>query len=182
MVSACMFPQKCHFDEYEEIPLEQCDLISGHLRIRGRRILRIRIEDNHGWIYRISIPNSIHISGLPMVLILRQHWDQEAGPAESTIKGGTCVIKWVQHLEYCKSMSFNTPQLRLASGTLQYQAYSAVVDHVCKQVLSKEMTMLNEATDSHGELEDEFEEKFHDCFEDEDEVIANIDNHDELID
>ena len=112
MESACMSPQKCHFDEYEEIPLGQCSGISRGLRIRGRGTLRIRIEDDNGWIHNISIPNSIQIPGLPMVLISPQHWDQEADPAESTTKGGKCVIKWGQHLEYCKtiahSMSSNT--------------------------------------------------------------------------
>ena len=134
------------FDYYEEIPLGQCGGISGGLRIRERGTLQIRIEDYHGTIHRISIPNSIHIPGLPMVLISPQNWDQEAGPAESTTRGGKCVIKWGQHLEYSKtiahSMSSNTPKLRLASGTLQYQAYSAAVDHVCKQALSKGTTML----------------------------------------
>ena len=47
MASACMFPQKCHFDEYEEIRLGQCGGISEDLRIRGRGTLRIRIEDDH---------------------------------------------------------------------------------------------------------------------------------------
>ena len=79
-------------------------------------------------------------------------------------------------------MLSNTPKLRTASGNLQYQAYSAVVDHVCKQASSKETTMLNGVTDSEGELEYELEEKFHDCFEDEDEVIANVDNHDKFRD
>ena len=36
--------------------------------------------------------------------------------------------------------------------------------------------------DSEGELEEELEEKIHDCFKDEDEVIANVDNHDEFRD
>ena len=57
-----------------------------------------------------------------------------------------------------------------------------MVDHVCKQKLSKETTGLNEVTDSEGELKDKHKEKFHDCFEDEDEVIASIDNHDEFRD
>ena len=71
-----------------------------------------------------------------MVLISPQKWDQEASPAKFTTTGGKSVIKWGQHLEYCKtiapSMSSNTPMLRMANGTLQYQAYSAAVDHVCK--------------------------------------------------
>ena len=58
VASACMSSQKCHFDEYEEISVRQCGGISGDLRIRGRETLRIRIEDDHGQIYRISIPNS----------------------------------------------------------------------------------------------------------------------------
>ena len=121
-----------------------------------------------------------------MMLILSQHWDQLAGSAESTTTGGKHGIKWGQHLEYCKTiahgMSSNTPKLSMASGTLQYQAYLAVIDHVCKEALSKETTMLHEVTDSEGELEDELEEKFHNCFEDEDEVIAIVDHHDELRD
>ena len=100
MASACMSSQKCHFDEYEEIPLGKCDGISGGLRIRGRRTLRIRIKDDNGQIHKISIPNSIHIPGLPMVLISPHHWDQEAGPVESTTMEGKCVIKWGQHLEH----------------------------------------------------------------------------------
>ena len=34
--------------------------------------------------------------------------------------------------------------------------------------------MLHEVTDSEGEPEDELEERFHDCFEDKDKVIASI--------
>ena len=150
--------------------------------------MRIRIKDHHGWIHRVSIPNSIHIPGLPIVLISPQHLDQEAGTAESTTTVGKCVIKWGQHLEYCKiiahSMSSNTPKLRTASGTLQFQIYSAEIDHVCKQALSKETTVLHDVTDSEAEPEDELEERFLDCFEDEDEdkVIACIENHNEFRD
>ena len=179
-------PKKCHFNEYEEIPLGQCDGISGGLRVRGRGTLRIRIGDDHGWIHIISIPNSLLIPGLPMLLISPQHWDQEASPAESMTTGGKCVIKWGQHLEYCKpiahSMSSNTPRLRMTSGNLQFQAYSAAIDHLCKQALSKETTVLHEVIDSEEEPEDELEERFHDCFEDEDEVSASINNHDEFRD
>ena len=46
MASACMSAQKCHFNEYEEIPLGQCGAISGGLRNRWRETLRIRIEDD----------------------------------------------------------------------------------------------------------------------------------------
>ena len=46
MASACMSAQKCHFNEYEEIPLGQCGAISGGLRNRWRGTLRIRIEDD----------------------------------------------------------------------------------------------------------------------------------------
>ena len=87
-----------------------------------------------------------------MVLISPQCWDHEAGHAKSTTPGGKCVIKWGQHLEYCKAiahgMSSNTPKLRTASGTLQYQNYLVVIDHMCKHTLSKEITVLHEATDS----------------------------------
>ena len=57
-------------------------------------------------------------------------------------------------------MSSNTPKLRMANGTLQYQAYSAAVDHICKQALNKETTMLYEVTDSEEEQEDELKERF----------------------
>ena len=63
-----MFPQKFHFDEFEQISLGQSGEISGRFRITGRGILQIRIEDDHGWIHRISIPKSIDIPGLPMLL------------------------------------------------------------------------------------------------------------------
>ena len=42
--------------------------------------------------------------------------------------------------------------------------------------------MLHEVTDSEGDPEDEFEERFNDCYEVEDEVIAHIYNHDEFRD
>ena len=42
--------------------------------------------------------------------------------------------------------------------------------------------MLHEVIDSEREPEDKLYERFHDCFEDEDEVIACIDNHDEFRD
>ena len=40
--------------------------------------------------------------------------------------------------------------------------------------------MLHEVTDSQGEPDNELEERFHDCFEDEDDVIASIDTHNEF--
>ena len=118
-------PTKVPFDDYEEFPLGQCGGISGCLSIGGRGTLRIRIEDDDGQNHKISAPGSIHIPGLPMVLISQQHWDQEVDSNESTTSGGKCVIKWGQHHKYCKtifySISSNTPKLRTASGTLQYQ-------------------------------------------------------------
>ena len=105
------------------------------------RNVRIRIKDDHGQVHEISLPNSVHIPGLPMVLISPQHWDQEADPAKLTTAGGTYVIKCGHHLKYCKtiahSMSSKTPKLTMASGPVQHQAYSAVINHVCKQAVSK---------------------------------------------
>ena len=37
-------------------------------------------------------------------------------------------------------------------------------------------------TDSKGELENDSKENFHDCFEGEDDIIANVDTHDEFRD
>ena len=42
--------------------------------------------------------------------------------------------------------------------------------------------MLHEVTDSEGELENELEETFQDCFEDEGEIIANVNNNNEFRD
>ena len=93
-----------------------------------------------------------------------------------------CVIKWGPHLKYCKTIahniSSNTPKLRKTSGTLQDHAY--MDDHICKQITCNEVTMLNQVTDSEGKLKDYSKKDFHDCFEDEDCIIANVDTHGEF--
>ena len=67
MASACISPQKYHYDGYDEIPFETCS--KNILRIKGRETSRSKIEDNEEQIHKISIPNSIHIPGLQLVLI-----------------------------------------------------------------------------------------------------------------
>ena len=67
--SACMSSNKDHFTSYEEESGQDFKGIARGLRIAGRGTLSFRIDDDEGRTHKISIPNSVHIPELPMVLI-----------------------------------------------------------------------------------------------------------------
>jgi hypothetical protein len=52
--------------------------IEGGLAIKGMGTFKFNIEDNHGKVHHIKIPNSAYGPGLKYCLLSPQHWAQEA--------------------------------------------------------------------------------------------------------
>ena len=61
-----------------------------------------------------------------------------------------------------------------------HQEYLALVDHVHEQIASNAVTMLHQVVDSEGANVDDTKENFHHCCKDEDDIVANVDTHDEF--
>ena len=78
------------------------------LKIKGRGMLKFRIDDDDGITHTINVKNYVYIPDLPMVLVSPQHWAQQTSDGtEST----SCV----------KSIILNFRGYR---KTIQYSAYS----------------------------------------------------------
>ena len=70
-----MSPDRDHFITYKSLEGQECKGIAAGLKIEGRGTLKFRIDnnDNNGIIHTITVPNSVHIPDLPMVLVSPQH-------------------------------------------------------------------------------------------------------------
>jgi hypothetical protein len=68
-----------HFDDL--ILTKKDGIVKGievGLAIKGKGTFKFNIEDNHGKVHHIKIPNSAYIPGLKFCLLSPQHWAQEA--------------------------------------------------------------------------------------------------------
>jgi hypothetical protein len=52
--------------------------IEGCLAIKGKGTFKFNIEDDHGKVHHVEIPNSAYVPGLKYCLMSQQHWVQEA--------------------------------------------------------------------------------------------------------
>ena len=160
--SACMSPTKSHFTDYVSESGTECKGIASGLSIVGRGTLNFRIDDDDGRTHEISIPNSVHIPDLPMVLIAPQHWAQNTDDGMTETTGATSTV--IRFRGYSKTIPFNprtnTPSFRSATGTLRYQAFAGTIDHLDGDSLlsSEHIVTDDECTDSEGESGDEYDE------------------------
>ena len=66
--SFCMSHDRDHFITYNASDVQECKGIVACLKIEVRGALKFRI-DNDGITHSITVPNSVHIPDLPMVLV-----------------------------------------------------------------------------------------------------------------
>ena len=129
--TGCMSPDKDHFITYTKAEGQECKGIAAGLKIAGRGTLRFRIDDDDGVTHTITVPNSVHIPDLPMVLVSPQHWAQQTTDnTESTSCAKHTVLSFRGYKKTIPySAQSNTPSFRSTPGTLRYQAFAAVVEH-----------------------------------------------------
>jgi hypothetical protein len=157
--SACMSPNKEHFTTYEQESRTECKGIASGLSIVGRGMFCYRIDDDQGRTHEISIPNSVHIPDLPMVLISPQHWAQNKRDDVNETKGATSTV--IRFRKYIKTIPLNpqtnTPSFRSANGTLRYQAFAGTIDHYDGDSLlsSKHIVTDDKCADSERESSDD---------------------------
>ena len=129
--SGCMSPNKDHFITYQKAAGQECKGIAAGLKIAGRGTLQFRIDDDDGVTHIITVPNSVHIPDLPMVLVSPQHWAQQTTDNTESTSGGRHTV--LSFRGYKKTIPYsaqsNTPSFRSTPGTLRYQAFAAVVEH-----------------------------------------------------
>ena len=103
----------------------------GGLNIEVRGTLKFIIDDEDGITHTISVPNSVNISDLPMVLVSPQHWSHQTSDGTESTSGAnitTLTFSWYRkNIPY--SAQSNTPSFCSTSGTLRYQYFSTMVDH-----------------------------------------------------
>ena len=75
--SGWMSPDRDNFITYKASEGKQCKGIVAGLKIEGRGTLKFRIYDNDGIAHTITVPNSVHILDLLMVLVSPQYWAQQ---------------------------------------------------------------------------------------------------------
>ena len=64
-----------HFDDL--ILMKKDGIVEGNeggLAIKGKGTFKFNIEDNHGKVHHIKIPNSVYVPGLKYCLLSPQHW------------------------------------------------------------------------------------------------------------
>ena len=81
--------------------------------------------------HRITIPNSVHILDLPMVLVSPQHWSKQTSDGTGLMSGGKNTILTFQgyrkNIPY--SMQYNTTRFWSTFGTICYQYFTEMVEH-----------------------------------------------------
>jgi hypothetical protein len=112
--------------------------IEGGLEIKGKGTFKFNIEDNHGKVHHIKIPNSTYVPGLKYCLLSPQHWAQEAKDKFSLPRGtrmennnAAIILLWGQgkyHQTVPHSPDTNTPVFRTALASYTYRAFVANVE------------------------------------------------------
>ena len=159
-----MSPDKDHFITYKKAEGQECKGIAAGLKIAGRGTLQFRIDDDDGVTHNITVPNSVHIPDLPMVLVSPQHWAQQTTDnTESTSCARHTVLSFRGYKKTIPySAQSNTPSFRSTPGTLRYQAFAAVVEHGNKTstslLRSEHVVTEDEASSSEGASEGDADE------------------------
>jgi hypothetical protein len=116
-------------------------LVSSHGLVVGNGKLKVEaigtfifdVEDEHGHVNTVQIPNSVYVPGLYRTLICPQHWSKEDGDVQATetyLKNGAngCWMvlnhgnsrKWVPH-----ETKTNAPAFYTAPGSMNFVAFEA---------------------------------------------------------
>ena len=62
------------------------------MKIEGKGTLKFIIDDDDGVMNIITVPNSVYIPDLPMVLVSPQHWSQQMPDGTESISSGNYTI------------------------------------------------------------------------------------------
>jgi hypothetical protein len=112
--------------------------IEGGLAIKGKGTFKFNIEDDHGKVHCIEIPNCAYVPGLKYCLLSPQHWAQEAKDKFPLLRGTrmenddeAIILLWGQG-KYCRTVhhspNTNTPVFRTAPAFYTYRAFVANVE------------------------------------------------------
>ena len=101
------------------------------MKIEGKGTLKFIIDDDDGVMNIITVPNSVYIPDLPMVLVSPQHWSQQMPDGTESISSGNYTILSLRgHREMIPySIQSNTPIFRSIPGALRYQYFAALIYH-----------------------------------------------------
>jgi hypothetical protein len=125
--------------------------IEGGLAIMGKGTFKFNIEDDHGKVHHIKIPNSVYVPGLKYCLLSPQHWEQEAKDKFPLPRGTrmennneAIILLWGQG-KNCQTVphspNTNTLVFWMALASYTYRAFVANVEameaqyHCNKKVL-----------------------------------------------
>jgi hypothetical protein len=126
--------------------------IEGCLAFKGKGTFKFNIEDNHGKVHHVKIPNSAYVPGLKYCLLSPQHWVQEAKDKFPLPRGTrmenddeAIILLWGQGK--CRqtvphSPNTNTPVFRTAQASYTYRAFVANVKAMEAQYYHNEKVLL----------------------------------------
>ncbi|EJK76133.1 hypothetical protein THAOC_02121 [Thalassiosira oceanica] len=135
----CISPNPHHFEDMIPISDMFCQGFEGQrAEVKGSGTFVFNIEDDDGATHIIRIPNSLYIPTATKVLLVPQHWAQEANDTTPIRFGTMCqsvdngvILYWNQQ-RYKKTISLdprsNVPVFRTAASSSAYDNYAANPD------------------------------------------------------
>ena len=130
--------------------------------------MKFRIDNNNKIKHSITVPNSVHIPDLPMVLVPPQHWAQQTSNGTESASGTKSTI--LTFRGYRKTIPYstqsNTPSFRSTSGTLRYQYFAVMVENgsTTSKTLPPSEHVVTEYESSYSEGESEGDTDEHDGY------------------
>jgi hypothetical protein len=99
--------------------------IEGGLAIKGKGTFKFNIEDDHGKVHHIKIPNSAYVPGLKYCLLSPQHWAQEVKdkfplPRGTRMENGNETIIFGGKVNIVKLFLTVQTQILLSFGWLRH--------------------------------------------------------------
>ena len=109
-----------HLITYKASEGKECKDIAAGLKIEVRGALEFRIDNDESITHTITVPNSVHIPDLPMVIFYPQHWSKKTSDSiESTSVRKNTILKFQGYMKTIPySVQSNTPRFCSTFGTL----------------------------------------------------------------
>ena len=164
--SRCMDPNIKHFTDILKCGNKVTKGIASGLPIIAYGTVHWNIEDDHGVVHHMTIPNSACVARLPHCLLSPQHWSQEAND-QFPIANGTyaeqhhdkCILIWDQRkLQRTIPLDpfTNCPTLNSAPGFHLCQVFMAHLESKSHRTPPAEIiSYVNSISASEGESEDD---------------------------
>ncbi|EJK71791.1 hypothetical protein THAOC_06737, partial [Thalassiosira oceanica] len=137
----CISPNPNHFEDLVPISNKFCQGFEGQkAEIKGSGTLVFHMADDNGAVHPIRIPNSLYIPTATKVLLVPQHWAQEANDTTPLRYGTMCqavdngvILYWNQQ-RYQKRVALdpnsNVPIFRTAAYSSSYDNFAANTDAI----------------------------------------------------